>query len=66
MEQARWGLHRENALTEKKKDNLFKKKKKKVSEKNLIRKNKMLSILFIILSENYSTSEGAFLKELIR
>lgn len=29
MEQARWGLHRENALTEKKKDNLFKKKKKK-------------------------------------
>lgn len=39
--------------------------KKRASEKNLSRKNKMLSILYIILSENYSNSKGPFIKELI-
>lgn len=39
--------------------------KKRVSEKNLIRKKKMLSLLLIILSENYRNHEEVFLKELI-
>lgn len=34
---------------------------KMASENNLSRKNRMLSNLYIILSENYSNSEGDFI-----
>lgn len=38
---------------------------KRASEKNLSRRNKMLSVLYLLLSEKYCNSEGVSLKELM-